>query len=231
MHRCRATARRLYVEARFKQGDDCNDGKLAGETEREISKLWRVALASMAGATVGVSELPGCNGWQWNFELCEVKSMRHIAVWTKYLSNYVRGQHSGSVEWWQDSGEPDAGGACATTVYGDTSVTSGANRFPFTLFNEAAMSDALLIDTAYLLKHDLAIPGWPDMGKLFAWLNGGNMSDQLRSFLKSGGCPVADNGTMSSAVPGCVSDRLIQAVWHKYPLCDDAGDLVDPGEP
>ena len=61
------------------------------------------------------------------------------------------------------------------------------------------------------------------MDKLFAWLNGGNMSDQLGSFLKSAGCPVADDGTVVSSVPTGVPNQLKKAFWHKYPLCDDGG--------
>ena len=89
----------------------------------------------------------------------------------------------------------------------------------------------LLIDTAFILKHGLSIPGWPDTDKLLAWLNGGNMTAQMGSFLKSAGCPMAADGTVTRAVPDDMPDKLKQAFWSRYPLCDSEGHVIDPGDP
>ena len=200
------------------------------KSDGRMSKLWDAALAPGAGGLVGLSVMPAGQGFKWELPVEEVKTMRHVAQWLRYLIDFARGQHEGVANWWVDSGEADAGGACATTICADTAVSAGARHFPFTFFNEPLMCDALLIDTAYAIKNGLSIPGWKDMRALMSWLNSdGVMSDKMRAFLVSAGCPETAEGKLTCEVPDTVHDTLLKRFWKNCPLCDEEGGVVGPG--
>eukprot|EP00936_MAST-01D_sp_MAST-1D-sp1_P002536 g2536.t1 len=220
------------VARQVKKETDTPAHKLDEKSDGRMSKLWDAALASGAGALVGLSALPNGRGYKWELPVEEVKTMRHVAQWLRYLVDFARGQHEGKAGWWEDCGDTDQDGACATVIYADMQVSAGARHFPFSFFNEPLMCDALLIDTSYAIRNGLSIPGWKDMQKLISWLNNSGdvmMRNKMKAFLKSAGCLEAADGKVTCEVPDTVHDALLQQFWIKCPLCDNEGRLVDPG--
>ena len=65
---------------------------------------------------------------------------------------------------------------------------------------------------------------------LMSWLNSdGVMSDKMRAFLVSAGCPETAEGKLTCEVPDTVHDTLLKRFWKNCPLCDEEGGVVGPG--